>query len=85
LIVFGSALILLSALGILTNFGMTTSRRSRLFAFGNVLFFIAPVVFGMRIIARSLHELEYFGFGYAAVGIVVMGLGLALRRRSEKL
>jgi hypothetical protein len=84
-IVLGSAFLLLGALGILMNFRMTASRPNPLFAFGNVLFFVGPIVLGIRTIARTLHDLDYFVFGFALVGIVVMGLGLMLKRRTERL
>jgi hypothetical protein len=83
-IVLGSAFLLLGALGILMNFRMTASRPNPLFAFGNVLFFVGPIVLGIRTIARTLHDLDYFVFGFALVGIVVMGIGLLLGRRANR-
>jgi hypothetical protein len=83
-IVLGSAFLLLGAIGILMNFRMTASRPNPLFAFGNVLFFVGPIVLGIRTIAKSLHDLDYFVFGFAIVGIVVMGIGLLLGRRANR-
>jgi hypothetical protein len=83
-IVLGSAFLLLGAIGILMNFRMSASRPNPIFAFGNVLFFIGPIVLGVRTLARSLHELDYFVFGFAVVGMVIMTLGIILRRRMEK-
>lgn len=74
---------LLGAVGILMNFRMGASRPNPVFAFGNVLFFVGPIVLGMRTIARSLHDLDYFVFGFATLGIVVMGVGLLLGRRAR--
>jgi hypothetical protein len=85
MIVLGSAFLLLGAVGILMNFRMTAARPNPIFAFGNVLFFVGPIVLGIRTIARTMHDLDYFVFGFAIVGIVVMGLGLALRRKPETL
>lgn len=82
MIVLGSAFLLLGAVGILMNFRMTAARPNPIFAFGNVLFFVGPIVLGIRTIARTLHDLDYFVFGFAIVGIVVMGVGLALRRKA---
>ena len=82
MIVLGSIFLLLGAIGILMNFRMTASRPNPIFAFGNVLFFVGPIVLGIRTIAHTLHDLDYFVFGFAAVGIVVMGAGLLLRTRS---
>jgi hypothetical protein len=84
-IVLGSVFLLLGAVGILMNFRMTAARPNPIFAFGNVLFFVGPIVLGIRTIARTMHDLDYFVFGFAIVGIVVMGLGLAFRRRPERL
>jgi hypothetical protein len=84
-IALGSAFLLLGAIGILMNFRMTASRPNPLFAFGNVLFFVGPIILGVRTIAKTMHDLDYFVFGFAIVGIVVMGLGLLLKRNSEKL
>jgi len=84
-IVLGSVFLLLGAAGILMNFRMTAQRPNPIFAFGNVLFFVGPIVLGIRTIARTLHDLDYFVFGFAAAGIVVMGIGLIFRRKSEKL
>jgi hypothetical protein len=83
-IVLGSAFLLLGAFGILMNFRMTASRPNPLFAFGNVLFFVGPVVLGIRTISKSLHDLDYFVFGFAIVGIVVMGIGVLLGRRANR-
>ncbi len=85
MIALGSAFLLLGAVGILMNFRMTAARPNPIFAFGNVLFFVGPIVLGIRTIARTLHDLDYFVFGFAIVGIVVMGVGLAFRRKAEKL
>jgi uncharacterized membrane protein HdeD (DUF308 family) len=79
--VIGSLCVIGGAIGVLMNFRMTTSRPNPLFAFGNVLFFIGPIVLGIRSIAHSLKDLEYFAFGFAAVGLAIMILGLALGRR----
>ena len=84
MLVLGSAFLLLGAVGILMNFRMTAVRPNPLFAFGNVLFFIGPIVLGIRTIAKSLHDLDYFVFGFAIVGIVVMGVGLILARRANR-
>lgn len=84
-IVLGSAFLLLGAIGILMNFRMTALRPNPLFGFGNALFFVGPIVLGIRTIAKSIHELDYFVFGFATVGIVVMGLGLLLKSKTEKL
>ncbi len=83
MVALGSAFLLLGALGIFMNFRMTASRPNPIFAFGNVLFFVGPIVLGMRTIARSLHDLDYFVFGFAIVGIVVMGTGLLFGRRAR--
>jgi hypothetical protein len=84
MIVLGCVFLLFGAIGILMNFRMTTSRPNPIFAFGNVVFFIGPIVLGVRTMARSLHDLDYFVFGFAAVGILVMGLGLILGRRAKR-
>ncbi|HTZ55861.1 MAG TPA: hypothetical protein VMB20_12440 [Candidatus Acidoferrum sp.] len=84
MIALGSAFLLLGAIGILMNFRMTASRPNPLFAFGNVLFFVGPIVLGIRTIARTLHDLDYFVFGFAIAGIVVMGVGLLLGRRANR-
>lgn len=83
MIALGSAFLLLGALGIFMNFRMTASRPNPIFAFGNVLFFIGPIVLGMRTIVHTLHDLDYFVFGFAIVGIVVMGTGLLFGRRAR--
>lgn len=83
MIALGSAFLLLGAIGILMNFRMTASRPNPVFAFGNVLFFVGPIVLGIRTIAHSLHDLDYFVFGFAITGIVVMGAGLLFRRRAR--
>ncbi|MGD0968347.1 MAG: hypothetical protein ABR949_08690 [Candidatus Aquilonibacter sp.] len=80
-LVIGCLCVIGGAIGVLMNFRMTTSRPNPLFAFGNVLFFIGPIVLGIRSIAHSLNDLEYFAFGFAAIGVVVMGAGLAFGRR----
>ncbi|MGB6986382.1 MAG: hypothetical protein WBD74_10460 [Candidatus Aquilonibacter sp.] len=82
MIVLGSAFLLLGAIGILMNFRMTAARPNPIFAFGNVLFFVGPIVLGIRTIARTMHDLDYFVFGFAIVGLVVMGVGLMLRRKA---
>jgi hypothetical protein len=84
MIVLGCVFLLFGAIGILMNFRMTTSRPNPIFAFGNVVFFVGPIVLGVRTMARSLHDLDYFVFGFAVVGILVMGLGLILGRRAKK-
>jgi hypothetical protein len=84
-ILLGSAFLLLGAIGILMNFRMTASRPNPFFAFGNVLFFVGPIVLGIRTMAKSIHDLDYFVFGFAIVGIIVMGFGLLLKRRVERL
>jgi len=83
LVVVGCACILGGAFGILMNFRMSASRPNPVFAFGNVLFFIGPIVLGIRAIAHSMRDVEYFSFGFAALGLVVMGIGLSLGRRSR--
>ncbi len=83
MIVLGSAFLLLGAIGILMNFRMTATRPNPILAFGNVLFFVGPIVLGIRTIARTLHDLDYFVFGFAIVGIVVMGAGLLVGRRAR--
>jgi hypothetical protein len=83
-IVLGSAFLLLGAIGILMNSRMTASRPNPVFAFGNALFFVGPIILGVRTLARSIHELDYFVFGFAIAGIVVMGVGLLLGRRANR-
>jgi hypothetical protein len=83
-IVLGSVFLLLGAVGILMNFRMTAVRPNPFFAFGNVLFFVGPIILGVRTVAKSLHDLDYFVFGFAIVGIVVMGIGLVLTRRANR-
>jgi hypothetical protein len=84
LIFVGCACILGGALGILMNFRMSASRQNPFFTFGNVLFFIGPIVLGIRSIAHSMRDIEYFAFGFAAVGLVVMSIGLVLERRRNR-
>jgi hypothetical protein len=85
LIFVGCACILGGALGILMNFRMSASRQSPFFTFGNVLFFIGPIVLGIRSIAHSMKDLEYFAFGFAAIGLLVMSVGLILGRRRNRI
>jgi hypothetical protein len=82
-IVIGCLCVIGGVVGVLMNFRMTTSRPNPLFAFGNVLFFIGPIVLGIRSIARTMTDVEYFAFGFAAIGLVVMGIGLVLGRRAQ--
>jgi uncharacterized membrane protein len=84
LIVVGSICILGGALGILMNLRMGSSRTNTVFAFGNALFFVGPIVLGIRSIAHSMKDIEYFAFGFAAVGLVVMSIGLVLGRRRNR-
>jgi nucleoside permease NupC len=83
-IVIGCLCVIGGAIGILMNFRMTTSRPNPVFAFGNVLFFIGPIVLGIRSIARSMNQVELFAFGFAAVGLAVMIAGLVLGRRRNR-
>ncbi|HEX8807115.1 MAG TPA: hypothetical protein VF741_09200 [Candidatus Aquilonibacter sp.] len=83
-IILGSAILLLGAIGIMMNFRMSASRPNPIFAFGNVIFFVGAIVLGVRTLARSLHELDYFVFGFAVVGLVIMTIGLLLRRRTNR-
>jgi uncharacterized membrane protein HdeD (DUF308 family) len=85
LIVVGCVCILGGAFGILMNFRMRASRPNPVFAFGNVLFFIGPIVLGIRSIVHSVNQVEYFAFGFAAVGLVVMSVGLILGRRRNRI
>lgn len=82
-VVIGCLCVIGGAVGILTNFRMTSSRPNPVLAFGNVLFFIGPIVLGIRSIARSMTGVEYFAFGFAAIGLIVMGVGLVLGRRAQ--
>ncbi len=82
-IVIGCLCVIGGAIGILMNFRMTTSRPNPVFAFGNVLFFIGPIVLGIRSIARTMDQVGYFAFGFAVIGLVVMMLGLGLGRRGR--
>jgi len=82
-IVVGCLCLIGGAIGILMNFRMTTTRPNPLFAFGNVLFFVGAIVLGIRSIAHSLKDLEYFAFGFAAIGLTVMSVGLFLGRRIQ--
>lgn len=83
-IVIGCLCVIGGAIGILMNFRMTTSRPNPVFAFGNVLFFIGPIVLGIRSIVRSINQVELFAFGFAAVGLAVMIAGLVLGRRRNR-
>ncbi|MGC2242442.1 MAG: hypothetical protein WBA06_02350, partial [Candidatus Aquilonibacter sp.] len=79
------ACILGGAFGILMNFRMRASRPNPVFAFGNVLFFVGPIVLGIRSIVHSVNQVEYFAFGFAALGLVVMSIGLILGRRRNRI
>lgn len=85
LVIVGCVCILGGAFGILMNFRMRASRPNPVFAFGNVLFFIGPIVLGIRSIARTMNDVEYFAFGFAAVGLLVMSVGLILGRRRNRI
>jgi FtsH-binding integral membrane protein len=85
LFIVGVACLIGGAIGILMNFRMTSSRPNPVFAFGNVLFFIGPIVLGIRSIVHSVNQVEYFAFGFAAVGLLVMSIGLILGRRRNRI
>ncbi|MGA7746439.1 MAG: hypothetical protein WBG27_10220 [Candidatus Aquilonibacter sp.] len=85
LVIVGCACILGGAFGILMNFRMRASRPNPVFAFGNVLFFVGPIVLGIRSIVHSVNQVEYFAFGFAALGLVVMSIGLVLGRRRNRI
>ncbi|MGA7571606.1 MAG: hypothetical protein WCC70_05230 [Candidatus Aquilonibacter sp.] len=85
LVIVGCACILGGAFGILMNFRMRASRPNPVFAFGNVLFFVGPIVLGIRSIVHSVNQVEYFAFGFAALGLVVMSIGLILGRRRNRI
>lgn len=84
LAIVGYVCILGGMFGILMNFRMSASRPNPVFAFGSMLFFIGPIVLGIRSIARSVNDVEYFAFGFAAVGLVVMSVGLVLGQRRNR-
>jgi uncharacterized membrane protein HdeD (DUF308 family) len=85
LVIVGCVCILGGAFGILMNFRMRAARPNPVFAFGNVLFFVGPIVLGIRSIAHTMNDVEYFAFGFAAVGLVVMSAGLMLGRRRNRI
>ncbi|HUA08589.1 MAG TPA: hypothetical protein VMA98_04890 [Candidatus Acidoferrales bacterium] len=77
----GSLFLLLGALGILMSFRLASSRANPVFGWGNALFFVGPIVLAIRTLAHSLHDLDYFVFGFAIAGILIMGAGMTLRGR----
>lgn len=68
------------AVGILMNSRMTARRPNMLLTFGNTLFFIGPILFGVRILAKDVKQLEAYGFAFALIGIAVMGVSLVTGR-----
>jgi uncharacterized membrane protein YgdD (TMEM256/DUF423 family) len=70
-----------SAVGIYMNSRMTTKRPNALLTFGNTLFFVGPILFALRLLAKDLAQLELFGFAFALVGLAIMGTSFLSVRR----
>jgi hypothetical protein len=84
MIVIGCICLLGGAVGILMNFRISAVRPNSAFAFGNVLFFIGPIVLGVRSLSRTIDDVDLFAFGFAALGLLVMGAALLMRRNRTK-
>ena len=79
--VLGWIILAFAVLGILANSRMTEKRPSTLLAFGNALFFIGPILWGVHLLVTNAKQLDAYGFGFALVGLIVMGIGLTAGRR----
>jgi hypothetical protein len=69
------------AVGILMNSRMTAKRPNMLLTFGNAIFFIGPILFGLRLLAKDIAQMEFYGFGFALLGLAVMGVSFLFARR----
>jgi hypothetical protein len=83
-IAIGCICLLGGAVGILMNFRISAVRPNSAFAFGNVLFFIGPIILGVRSLSRTIDDVDLFAFAFAALGLLVMGAALVLRRPRTK-
>jgi hypothetical protein len=83
-LVLGLFFLLGGLLGIATNLRMNTVRRNPIFTFGSVLFFIGPIVLGIRSLARSLQDVSLFALILAGIGLLLILAGLILGRRRSR-
>ncbi len=81
--VLGLIFLIGGVVGIMMNFRISAVRPSPVFALGNVLFFIGPIVLGIRSLSRTLDQVDYFAIIFAAAGLIIMGTSLLLRRRTR--
>jgi hypothetical protein len=81
MIALGCIFLIGGVIGVLMNFRISAVKPSPAFAFGNVLFFIGPILLGIRSLSRSLDQVDFFAFAFAGIGIAVMGAALMLGRK----
>jgi hypothetical protein len=84
MLILGLIFLIGGVIGIMMNFRISAVRPSPIFAFGNVLFFIGPIVLGIRSLSRTIDQVDFFALAFATIGLVVMGIGLVRGRSRTK-
>jgi uncharacterized membrane protein YhiD involved in acid resistance len=83
MIILGCIFLIGGAIGIMMNFRMSAVRPNPLFAFGNALFFIGPIVLGIRTLSRTINDVDIFAIAFSGIGLFIMAAALLKRRRTN--